>query len=232
MASGGRESAADYSSSKTKEEKEDLYDNPTCFYVNSSSFAEYSWRAKWVMKSSQMIAFPLHSVYRKISPLQTARGRRFTNWKPMQTLLHDFFTSYKNIDYSQIKHRNGKTQLNMLLQHDLQLLRILQLPCLIFTPSFSYIEKLPAATSFLDFCYLCKRRIKQGSDIFIYRGDRAFCSVECRYDHIVVEELMVSDITSPSPLTSPEFTSLSCDDIYYEKSYSCLRRTTSTSCIL
>lgn len=229
MASGGRQSgvsAADYSSSKTKEEKED-YNNPTYFCVNSS-FAEYSWRAKWVMKSSHMVAFPLHSVHRKINPLdQTAGGRRFTNWKPMQ-LLPDFFTS-KNA-YGQI-NRNGKTQLNMLLQHDLQLLRILQLPCLIFTPSFSYIEKLPAATSFLDFCYLCKRRIKQGSDIFIYRGDRAFCSVECRYDHIVVEELMVSEITSSSPLTSPEFTSLSCDDIYYEKSYSCLRRTASTSCM-
>eukprot|EP00253_Pinus_taeda_P001109 PITA_01109 len=227
MASGERQSlvsAAESPSSNTKEETE-AHNIPPCFSVNSS-VAEFSWRTKWVIKSSQMITFPLHSAYRKISPLHTARGR-FSNWKPMQ-LLHGF--TGKN-DYDQIID-NGKRQLNM-LQHDLQLLGILRLPCLIFAPapSFSYTEKLPAATSFLDFCYLCKRSIEQGSDIFIYRGDRAFCSLECRYDHIVVEELMMSDITSSSPRTSPFFTSLSCDDIYCEKSYSCLPRSTSTTCM-
>ena len=40
---------------------------------------------------------------------------------------------------------------------------------------------------FLRCCYLCRKKL-DGIDIFIYRGDRGFCSMECRYQHIVSEE--------------------------------------------
>ncbi|KAK6924111.1 Zf-FLZ domain [Dillenia turbinata] len=33
---------------------------------------------------------------------------------------------------------------------------------------------------FLRVCGLCKRRLAPGRDIYMYRGDTAFCSVECR----------------------------------------------------
>ncbi|KAI3783244.1 hypothetical protein L1987_42320 [Smallanthus sonchifolius] len=33
---------------------------------------------------------------------------------------------------------------------------------------------------FLRACHLCKRRLMAGRDIFMYRGDSAFCSLECR----------------------------------------------------
>ncbi|CAL4978986.1 unnamed protein product [Urochloa decumbens] len=49
----------------------------------------------------------------------------------------------------------------------------------------------PAATtacSFLQRCFLCRRELADGRDIYIYRGDRAFCSEECRCRHILVVE--------------------------------------------
>lgn len=33
---------------------------------------------------------------------------------------------------------------------------------------------------FLKSCGLCKRRLAPGRDIYMYRGDTAFCSLECR----------------------------------------------------
>ncbi|KAG2300047.1 hypothetical protein Bca4012_011614 [Brassica carinata] len=36
---------------------------------------------------------------------------------------------------------------------------------------------------FLSSCYLCRKKL-HGHDIFIYRGEKAFCSTECRSSHI------------------------------------------------
>lgn len=44
-------------------------------------------------------------------------------------------------------------------------------------------------THFLDACLLCSKRLGHGRDVFIYRGDRAFCSVECRQLQIVADEM-------------------------------------------
>ncbi|CAM0148895.1 unnamed protein product [Urochloa decumbens] len=35
---------------------------------------------------------------------------------------------------------------------------------------------------FLDACFLCKREITPDRHIFMYRGDAAFCSEDCRQD--------------------------------------------------
>ncbi|CAN6215344.1 unnamed protein product [Urochloa humidicola] len=35
---------------------------------------------------------------------------------------------------------------------------------------------------FLDACFLCKREIASDRHIFMYRGDAAFCSDDCRQD--------------------------------------------------
>ncbi|CAD5192886.1 unnamed protein product [Musa acuminata subsp. malaccensis] len=45
-----------------------------------------------------------------------------------------------------------------------------------------------STSSFLEHCFLCRRRLQEGSDIFMYRGDRAFCSEECRCRHMFVDE--------------------------------------------
>ncbi|KAL5852745.1 hypothetical protein ACOSQ3_007863 [Xanthoceras sorbifolium] len=42
--------------------------------------------------------------------------------------------------------------------------------------------------TFLSFCYSCKKNIGHGKDIYMYRGEKAFCSHECRYQEMMLEE--------------------------------------------
>ncbi|TKY51173.1 hypothetical protein E2542_SST22683 [Spatholobus suberectus] len=44
--------------------------------------------------------------------------------------------------------------------------------------------------SFLSVCFHCKRNLGPGKDIYMYRGERAFCSNECRYQGMLLEEEM------------------------------------------
>ncbi|KAJ4912526.1 hypothetical protein Rs2_07147 [Raphanus sativus] len=41
---------------------------------------------------------------------------------------------------------------------------------------------------FLDSCSLCKKRLGNNRDIFMYRGDTPFCSEECREEQINKDE--------------------------------------------
>ncbi|OAY75748.1 hypothetical protein ACMD2_16675 [Ananas comosus] len=43
-------------------------------------------------------------------------------------------------------------------------------------------------TPFLEHCFLCNKKLSHGQDIYMYRGDRAFCSVECRCRQIYMDE--------------------------------------------
>ncbi|KAL8095460.1 FCS-Like Zinc finger 14-like [Apium graveolens] len=43
------------------------------------------------------------------------------------------------------------------------------------------------AADFLSSCYLCKKQL-HGLDIFMYRGEKAFCSAECRCKQILTDE--------------------------------------------
>lgn len=42
--------------------------------------------------------------------------------------------------------------------------------------------------NFLKACFLCKRRLIPGRDIYMYRGDSAFCSLECRQQQMNLDE--------------------------------------------
>ncbi|OVA05430.1 Protein of unknown function DUF581 [Macleaya cordata] len=44
--------------------------------------------------------------------------------------------------------------------------------------------------NFLSFCYTCKKNLEQGKDIYMYRGEKAFCSHECRNQEILFDEGM------------------------------------------
>ncbi|KAA0036285.1 hypothetical protein IC582_018365 [Cucumis melo] len=46
----------------------------------------------------------------------------------------------------------------------------------------------PPNDHFLRTCGLCKRRLAPGRDIYMYRGDTAFCSSECREKQIKEDE--------------------------------------------
>ncbi|KAI3997921.1 hypothetical protein MKX01_038812 [Papaver californicum] len=42
--------------------------------------------------------------------------------------------------------------------------------------------------NFLSFCHTCEKNLEQGKDIYIYRGEKAFCSHECRNEEILLDE--------------------------------------------
>ncbi|KAE8658351.1 hypothetical protein F3Y22_tig00116971pilonHSYRG00252 [Hibiscus syriacus] len=42
--------------------------------------------------------------------------------------------------------------------------------------------------NFLSFCHACKKNLSPGKDIYMYRGEKAFCSKECRYQEMMLEE--------------------------------------------
>ncbi|CAL5428331.1 unnamed protein product [Camellia sinensis] len=51
----------------------------------------------------------------------------------------------------------------------------------------------PPPEHFLSLCYTCKKSLEQGKDIYIYRGEKAFCSSECR-----CQEMLFDGVESPS----------------------------------
>lgn len=69
-------------------------------------------------------------------------------------------------------------------------------------------------SDFLSSCHLCNQKL-HGKDIYMYRGEKAFCSTECRYKQIVTDECKENcgygtsrsvDISS-SPYTNTEILS-------------------------
>ncbi|XP_022941167.1 uncharacterized protein LOC111446546 [Cucurbita moschata] len=55
---------------------------------------------------------------------------------------------------------------------------------------------------FLSFCYFCNKKLESGKDIYIYRGEKSFCSSDCRYREILIEEELeksVCEIFEHSP---------------------------------
>ncbi|XP_072982274.1 FCS-Like Zinc finger 8-like [Typha latifolia] len=55
----------------------------------------------------------------------------------------------------------------------------------------SAVDQSPcAADDFLSFCSACKKNLGQGKDTYMYRGERAFCSNECRSREMLFDERM------------------------------------------
>ncbi|CAK8568727.1 unnamed protein product [Lathyrus sativus] len=42
--------------------------------------------------------------------------------------------------------------------------------------------------AFLSFCHHCDKKLEEGKDIYIYRGEKAFCSLTCREMAIMIDE--------------------------------------------
>ncbi|XP_010535233.1 PREDICTED: uncharacterized protein LOC104810583 [Tarenaya hassleriana] len=41
---------------------------------------------------------------------------------------------------------------------------------------------------YLKRCHLCKKKLRQDKDVYMYRGDLGFCTVECRDRQILMDE--------------------------------------------
>ncbi|EPS63644.1 hypothetical protein M569_11141, partial [Genlisea aurea] len=54
------------------------------------------------------------------------------------------------------------------------------------------LSNFPAATTsycgFLERCFLCRKKLLPGKDIYMYNGDKGFCSEECRCRQIFMDE--------------------------------------------
>ncbi|CAJ1969335.1 unnamed protein product [Sphenostylis stenocarpa] len=52
---------------------------------------------------------------------------------------------------------------------------------------------LSSSHNFLSYCHTCKNHLEQTKDIFIYRGEKAFCSKECRHQEMMLDEAGISE---------------------------------------
>ncbi|GMI67907.1 hypothetical protein like AT1G22160 [Hibiscus trionum] len=50
------------------------------------------------------------------------------------------------------------------------------------------VHATTTAAPFLRSCWLCTRRLAPGRDVYMYRGDTAFCSLECREKQMKKDE--------------------------------------------
>nr|XP_025659665.1 FCS-Like Zinc finger 10 isoform X1 [Arachis hypogaea] len=51
---------------------------------------------------------------------------------------------------------------------------------------------------FLSICYHCNKKLKEGEDIYIYRGEESFCSLACREMEIMIDEARQESSNSAS----------------------------------
>lgn len=48
--------------------------------------------------------------------------------------------------------------------------------------------KTEKTDSFLSFCYTCNKNLDHKQDIYIYRGEKGFCSSDCRYQEMLLDQ--------------------------------------------
>lgn len=63
---------------------------------------------------------------------------------------------------------------------------------------------------FLKSCLLCKKPLCPDKDIYMYRGDQGFCSIECRSRQIMVDEMKEMDGKTKKRLAAPAASSIDC----------------------
>ncbi|KAL9313346.1 hypothetical protein ACSQ67_018798 [Phaseolus vulgaris] len=53
------------------------------------------------------------------------------------------------------------------------------------------------SSDFLSFCHHCNKKLEEGKDIYIYGGEKAFCSLTCRAMEIMIDEELEKSNTNP-----------------------------------
>ncbi|XP_030524045.2 FCS-Like Zinc finger 17-like [Rhodamnia argentea] len=56
---------------------------------------------------------------------------------------------------------------------------------------------------FLQTCSLCHKKLSPDHDIYMYRGDEGYCSVECRGRRIVMDEMKEREASAKRMVSSP-----------------------------
>ncbi|KAG2654089.1 FCS-Like Zinc finger 7-like [Panicum virgatum] len=78
--------------------------------------------------------------------------------------------------------------------------------------SGGYLAGAETTAAFLKACGLCNRRLGPGHDTFIYRGEVAFCSQECREQQIEYDERMEQTCSLTSIKEAPSVSGASGSD--------------------
>lgn len=60
------------------------------------------------------------------------------------------------------------------------------------------------SSDFLSFCHHCNKKLEEGKDIYIYGGEKAFCSLTCRAMEIMIDEELEKSNTNPPCESSPK----------------------------
>ncbi|XP_057455004.1 FCS-Like Zinc finger 17-like [Lotus japonicus] len=60
----------------------------------------------------------------------------------------------------------------------------------------------PSEFCFLKNCNLCNKQLSPDKDIYMYRGDQGFCSIECRDRQIVLDEMRELQISTKQMVAS------------------------------
>ncbi|XP_022720806.1 uncharacterized protein LOC111278445 [Durio zibethinus] len=55
---------------------------------------------------------------------------------------------------------------------------------------------------FLKSCHLCHKNLSLDKEVYMYRGDQGFCSVECRDRQIVLDEMREFELSTKQMLAS------------------------------
>ncbi|KAH1252922.1 Protein MARD1 [Glycine soja] len=59
------------------------------------------------------------------------------------------------------------------------------------------------SSDFLSFCHHCNKKLEEGKDIYIYGGEKAFCSFTCRAMEIMIDEELEKSTSNPPCENSP-----------------------------
>lgn len=73
------------------------------------------------------------------------------------------------------------------------------------SPTLGSFVQYPS-NNFLSFCHYCNKELEEGKDIYIYKGEKAFCSLSCRSVEILNDEELekCNDESSEKPLESDD----------------------------
>ncbi|XP_062115297.1 FCS-Like Zinc finger 14-like [Humulus lupulus] len=96
--------------------------------------------------------------------------------------------------YTCVISHHGNNLVRKRVYYDDKLNGVVDNPCMVTSGVFSAspanigdVDREFWTPDFLNSCFLCKKNL-QGLDIFMYRGEKAFCSSECRDKHMRSED--------------------------------------------
>ncbi|KAJ7011486.1 FCS-Like Zinc finger 17 [Populus alba] len=77
----------------------------------------------------------------------------------------------------------------------------------VVTKSALKTQRLRVRATTIDYCYLiscnlCNKMLSPDKDIYMYRGDQGFCSIECRNRQIVLDEMRELEASTNERLKS------------------------------